>query len=206
MGRKPYQTIMEEFPEHLQAIGTLAVEIVNLEVMLADLLSAMLRIPRRVGHEIYFSPRANSVRVLILQNAAAELLASVPETRGQVISLAKRSLGAINERSDVLHAAWGTSNRLWITRRSPPLTRVPKEATARAELSDITNLVGRIRVLTTEAVRLTREFETAKNYAALLRTLHKQDRAEIQAEARSLANSRKGVLPKPKLPPAPSRA
>jgi hypothetical protein len=131
MARKPYQTIMEEFPDHLKAIGTLAVEIVNLEVMLADLLAAMLRIPRRVGHEIYFSPRANSVRVQILQNTAAELLASAPETRSQVISLAKRSLGAINERSEVLHSSWGTPNRLWVTRRSARRYRAANTAFAR---------------------------------------------------------------------------
>lgn len=201
MERKPRQTIMEEFPEHLRAIGTLAVEIVNLELMLAELLSALLRVPRRAGNEIYFTPRANTLRVQILQNVAAELLASVPEAKGRVISLAKRAIGAINERSKVLHDAWATPDRLRVYRHPAPLTRKPKEPPQPAKLSEIIKHITIIRGLITETKRLTREFDTTKSYATLLRTLHSQDRAEIRAEERKLAGRRKGARPKRKRPP-----
>ena len=67
---------LERFPEHVRAIGMISIENANLELSLADLLGATLKISRRVAHAIYFTPRAAALRLEILQAAARARLAS----------------------------------------------------------------------------------------------------------------------------------
>ena len=50
-------TVLERQPDYLRAIGTACVEIVNLEMMLADLLGAILRIPENAARAIYYAPQ-----------------------------------------------------------------------------------------------------------------------------------------------------
>jgi hypothetical protein len=51
----PYQTSLERYPEYLRAIGTVTVEMTNLEVMFGDLLGTVLSLSDDTAHAIYFS-------------------------------------------------------------------------------------------------------------------------------------------------------
>ena len=69
-----WQSSLEQYPEHVRAIGMISIENANLEMSLADLLGAVLTIPKRLAHAIYFTPRAASLRVEILEAAAKAML------------------------------------------------------------------------------------------------------------------------------------
>ena len=52
---------LERYPEHVQAIGMIALETVSLETELASLFSRMLRMPRKSASAIFFSPNGDRV-------------------------------------------------------------------------------------------------------------------------------------------------
>ena len=70
-------TVLERQPEYLRAIGTVAVEMVNLELMLSDLLGAILAIPQ-TADAIFCGPQATSPRLIILKGVAKEMLKEHP--------------------------------------------------------------------------------------------------------------------------------
>lgn len=110
---------LEQFPEHVHAIGMISIESANLELALADLLGAALNISRRVAHAIYFTPRAAALRLEILQAAAKARLAprsnvrsdSLLETQKRdairkIERIVKRSYQHIQKRHNIIHDAW----------------------------------------------------------------------------------------------------
>jgi hypothetical protein len=64
----PYQSTMERFPDHVKAIGMITVELANVEVMLAQLLGALLDRNTPIAEAIYFAPRATIARVAIVDD------------------------------------------------------------------------------------------------------------------------------------------
>lgn len=57
---------LEHYPDHVYAIGMISIENSNLELSLSELFSAVLFLPKKVGHAIFFTPRANTLRVVPL--------------------------------------------------------------------------------------------------------------------------------------------
>jgi SpoVK/Ycf46/Vps4 family AAA+-type ATPase len=112
---------LEKHPEHLQAIGMISVENSNLEIALADLMGAILLLPRRIAHAIYFEPRAAALRIGIFKAATTERLkpsrskkatAIVEVQKREALARAKRlanaALSATQRRHDIIHDAWGS--------------------------------------------------------------------------------------------------
>ena len=65
------QSTLERFPDHVKAIGMISIEIGNLEMVLGDLLAALLMIPSFLGQAVYMTPRAAIARVDVLDNVIA---------------------------------------------------------------------------------------------------------------------------------------
>src|ERR1700720_3330522 len=79
----PTKHQLARFPDHVEAIGLLALETVDLELELALLFSRMLMIWPRVGEAIYMTPLNAHARIEILQNAAQQLLAPRAADKGR---------------------------------------------------------------------------------------------------------------------------
>jgi hypothetical protein len=119
-----WESSLEQYPEHVHAIGMISIEHGNLELSLADLLAVTLNISRRLAHAIYFAPRAAALRLEILGAAAiarlaphlkarpdSELEKQKREALRKVERLIKRSYAHIQKRHDVIHDAWGIDRR-----------------------------------------------------------------------------------------------
>lgn len=144
------KTLLHDKPEYLVAIGTLSVEIVNLEILLADFLVTLLKIPDTLAHEIYFTPRSHIGRMDILEHVATVALndEKFKEHHDRILSLVKRAKGAANMRNLVVHSVWGLSDtKDFVTKRSLPLTRPSAVNNVPAPLSEITDEIIKVRFM-----------------------------------------------------------
>lgn len=145
-GLPPYQSMLERYPEHVKAIGMIAVEMTNVEVLLADLLGAMLNLRRPIAEAIYFSPQSTGPRLSIVKNAAKSAL--TPDMAKIVIDLTEEARSCQNTRNDLLHDSWGidaaTSK---ITRRKLPLHQHKGKV---ADIKALERLVMDLRHLATD--------------------------------------------------------
>lgn len=121
----PWKSALDDHPEFVKAIGMISIENANLELALADLLAAVLIMPKRVAHAIYFTPRASALRVEILAEAAkarlVRRLKAPPdhplevqkrEAQQKVERITKRTYAVIQRRHDVMHDAWGVDHEM----------------------------------------------------------------------------------------------
>jgi hypothetical protein len=174
-----YQTVLVSNPRYLKAIGTLSVEITNMEIMLAELLAAILDLPRSFGQTIYWTPRAHSVRIDILNQTAKHAFAGFPKYQGNAGSIAKRALGIANARHEIVHESWGlTPDRTRITRRRLPLHR--NSSARRIPLSEITDEITKARKLIGEVISLTKALRADGDYPPSPHKRNKQFPAENQ--------------------------
>jgi hypothetical protein len=167
-----WASALEDHPEHVSAIGMVSIENANLELALADLLSAALSISRRMAHAIYFTPRAASLRVEILQAAVEAKLAprskvspnhaveiQKRDALKKVKRLLKSSFKVIQRRHAVIHDAWG------VTRSDDPPAVIRQKIRSAvfvdaedAPLSTLRDLIKDIRVLIDDAEQITYAF------------------------------------------------
>ena len=116
-----WKSALERFPEHARLIGMVSIENANLELALADLLAAVLLIPRKVAHAIYFTPRAAMLRLEILEAAATARLAGrrlrtnnkIEEQKRNALrkvgGIVKRCRAHIQNRHNIIHDLWDVS-------------------------------------------------------------------------------------------------
>jgi len=177
----PYQTILERHPTLLRTIGTLSVEVVNLEIMLADLLAAILVLPQAVGREIYFTPNATTVRLNILLNASLEILAPFDRYRDQVKAIVGRAKAVFGKRNEMMHEAWGiaSSDAKTLTRRKLPFK--PENPLTPASVAELSDAINRARFLITSIMDLTFAIEDDEHYATSIRKYGKQAQDEAPA-------------------------
>ena len=100
------KTSLEQFPEHLQAIGMISIENGRLEIALAGLFGVILRVSKNLSHAIYFTPRAAALRIGILEASAKVKFATQKDIFNKIRGLAKRSRNLIQKRHDIIHDAW----------------------------------------------------------------------------------------------------
>jgi hypothetical protein len=149
----PYVTVLEREPEYLRAIGTLAVEIVNVEVMLAYLLAAITRLSVKIADAMYFAPQAMGARIPIVAGVVRECLGNHPEYLRKANRCLTDARTAYNKRNDIMHHAWGISeDNGRITRRRPPFSEdAPPRHVPITEIKDTIYstrlLIGRIHAL-----------------------------------------------------------
>jgi hypothetical protein len=167
--RVTWQSSLNEYPDHVNAIGMISIENANLEMGLAELLAAVISVPRRVAHAIYFTPRAATLRIDILKEAAAAKLAPNPkaspdseletqkrEALATTIKLTNRAHKAVQKRHDVIHDAWGVD--LSGETGSVIRQKIREAAFIDAipvELQSLTDLVRDFRTLIDEVTDLT---------------------------------------------------
>ena len=169
-GIMAWESELEQFPDHVRAIGMISIENGNLELALADLMATALMLPRSVAHAIYFTPRAATLRIDIFKAAVIEYLKpsrrkdpdSILETQkrqalARVKRLAKSSLGATQRRHDVIHDAWSAFGESGVARQK--IGQTLSQPLEPVSLKILQMLIRDLRNLTEEAHGLTAEFK-----------------------------------------------
>jgi hypothetical protein len=73
---KPTKTgsTLQDFPDHVHAIGMISIENGNLEYAMAALFSRVIMVRLQVGVSVYMTPKAAVPRIEILENASKTAL------------------------------------------------------------------------------------------------------------------------------------
>jgi hypothetical protein len=109
--KHPFRSVLEEkAPDHLRAIGLIAVEITNLEHALGTLLAAIIDAPEDFGHIIYLTPKTSIARLETLENIIEYLLVGGSDLAKQLQSIIKRTKAIIGKRHRIIHGCWGITD------------------------------------------------------------------------------------------------
>lgn len=163
---QPYQSAMEHHPEMVRAIGMVSIEIANLDVMMAELLAALLNKPSDLGHVIYHAPRGERVRLDIVEAVVKEMFqdeeAMSPGAKvlkQQLLHWIKRARGLVDKRHEVMHSNWGMNpGTLEVLRSRQPMRQGQQVP---VELKDLARIIEDTRTLITEIHGATAQVHTA---------------------------------------------
>jgi hypothetical protein len=158
------RSTLEEYPDHVRAIGMISIENANLESMLATLFSRMLFIHPRVGHAIYLTPKSAIARIEIFENAAKAALRPqgtaehksqlrTALTRAQRIATRARTL--VGKRHGIIHDSWGVDKETGHVERSPLNSW---DATKPVPLATLQQLIDEFRQLIDDVFDLQKAF------------------------------------------------
>jgi hypothetical protein len=200
---KPYQSTLAARPEYATAIGMVSIEIANLEILLGELLAALLHIDPHFGRIVYLTPQSNMARIQIVENVLGDTLMEGSEGRLHVEGLLARAKSVVGKRHELMHNAWGVSSedREKVARRSLPFKAShPAKQVPIVELND---LVGKIRVLCTEIVETTGE--SLRSWPPYTWQPIPNEQSP-DGQNRKSGSPRKGRVPKPQRPRGSSRA
>jgi hypothetical protein len=128
---------LESQPEYAQAIGLISVETGVMELLLGDLLAALLGTPTRLGQLIYLTPQSYSARLQILKNVAEYFLEEGGKGIKTINGLVKRAKSRIQFRHDTVHSVWGVAvkdRKTVLKRQAPFLERRPAKPVLITEL------------------------------------------------------------------------
>jgi hypothetical protein len=155
-----YVSAMERHPEVVKAIGMVSIEIANLDVMMAELLAALLNKPSDIGHVIYHAPRSERVRLDIVDAVVKEMFQDtelqephIKELGKNVRSWIKRARGLVDKRHEIMHSNWGMDpETLGVTRSRQPMR--PGQLIP-VRLEELQRIIADTRALITEVHRAT---------------------------------------------------
>ncbi len=137
-----FQSSLEQYPDHVKAIGMISVEQANLEIKLAQLLGALLNLDPVLADAVYFSPQATGARISIIENVSELILSNgaVKDVR-KLLSKAREVVG---RRNEYIHNAWG----LHVESGQLAAAKLPiKGPLKTVTLKDLEDLVYRYRKL-----------------------------------------------------------
>lgn len=152
------KSTLERHPEHVQAIGMISIEMANLEIMLGELLAALLHVAPAFGRIIYLTPHAALGRLAILENVTAAHLVEKTEGRTYIDKIIKRTRAVIGKRHKYIHDSWGVSldDPTKIVKQSLPFDHKDTPAEP-IHINELTGLVTDIRELTDDVRRTAAE-------------------------------------------------
>jgi len=201
--RPPYQSTLAKHPEYATAIGMVSIEIGNLEILLAELLAALLHIDPHFGRIVYLTPQNNMARINIVENVARDTLADGSPGRVHIENLLDRAKAVVGKRHELIHNVWGLSvaDRDKISRRSVPFKE--SHPAKQVSINELNDLVEKIRVLCTEILKTTADsFQAWPPYT----WPSKSPEQSSGGRNRKRGSPRKETVRKPRRPRGPSRA
>ena len=153
MAKKPklddvYISPLVKHPEHVMAIGMISVELANLDGHFSTLLAMLLNVEPKIGQQLYFAPRAATVRIEMVSQVADGLSRRNPAAAKKVKSLTKRARNIVDKRHKYIHDAWGVTSDGKVVRASLPTWRAKKKHLV--PLSELNTVVNDIRMLVKE--------------------------------------------------------
>jgi hypothetical protein len=160
-----WRTVLERQPEYLRAIGTMGIEVVNLEAMLAVCLSQILKLSEDIADAIYFAPQATGPRLAIFAAAANAALAEHQNYRDRANDLVERARRLASKRHDFLHQAWGFhTDQTRTSVSSRPLPFIENKPARLVPLTEITDAISRTRRLAGDVIDFTNKLNEDDSY------------------------------------------
>jgi hypothetical protein len=144
------QSALESFPDYVNAIGMITIEMGGLEAAVCQLFCAILDVAEPAGGSLFFSPRTTAGRLDMVVNFAERVLPD--HVFDQVEELIKRAERLLQKRNDVVHEIWGIAPDKKTVMRIPLPHGNPKPVS----LQSLTNQIEALRVLSSEIDQLTR--------------------------------------------------
>jgi hypothetical protein len=176
-----WKTPLADHPEHVEAIGLVTVELSALEIMLGDVLGALLDLDDELGHIIYFTPKAAIARIEVVANLAEAKLRDHPgPLHRQVIGICNRAKAVMGKRHEFIHQGWAVASGKVVRIPLP----MPKGEVKPIPITDLHSLVRDIRALTRDSMIL---------IDSICATLRPQTWPEIRA--RRLESAMKATAP-----------
>jgi hypothetical protein len=161
-------------PEHVEALGMIAIETVALELELASLLSRILMVRRRVAEAIFLTPKAESARLDVLENVAkaafalrskvdpeSELEKQKADALQKVLRIVERSRKAIGKRHRAMHDEWDARGDFPVIQRFPVDGRPASKGTP-VRIIDLRQQIKELRALIDDVIDLANEFDRTK--------------------------------------------
>jgi hypothetical protein len=180
----PTRHQLSRHPDHVKAIGMMALETVDLELELTLLFSRMLGLSYTVAEAIYMTPKSEQARLDILRNAAEALFASHPRSKQdssrsikrlaakkQVLSIVGRAEKYIMKRNRAMHDEWYVISKTREIKRMQVDGRINRVGTP-IPITELRNDVRSLRLLIDEATKLAKEF--AKKPPSMISTPQRQ--------------------------------
>lgn len=196
---EPYQSPLEAHPEHVAAIGMIAIEMGNLDFMLGGLLGALLHIDMEIARTIYLTPRVALGRIEILENAIKTSVQPNTDMFREVDGIRKRARKLIDKRHTMVHEHWGVD----IATGIPSRQRIPhrtEPASTPVPIHELRNMIRDIRRVATDAFDVTGAlYKSWPPYASL-----DKSGLPLQDDLPKKKRLRKDRPPKPSLPPQSS--
>lgn len=147
---EPLESALENYPDHVRAIGMIAIEISNLELAISNLLSILLNIDAHRGRIVYFTPKAAIARLDIVRNLNETLDPKHKAARTIIDDILDRSQAVLGKRHEFIHNSWGFSKEHnEVTRTAHPAKR--RFAAKPVPIIELNDLTAKIRRVTTDA-------------------------------------------------------
>jgi hypothetical protein len=156
-----WQSSLEDYPDHVKAIGMISIENANLENVMAALFSAACDIPLRLGLVIYLTPKSararldvfrKATKVALRQRGESEQRERLKKTFQRVDAIALRVEKLTGKRHDIIHDLCGIDADTGDVQRSPMAFRGEDVS---IPLPSLTELVKQMRQLIDDASNLT---------------------------------------------------
>jgi hypothetical protein len=159
--RDKYRSPLERRPKFVKAIGMISIENSSLEVLLAELLAALLGIHGEYGILIYFTPRAAIPRLDMIANVIEPSLPKHPDLTVQLHTIIKRAKAAIGKRHDVMHALWTVADN---PSEGVEQIFLPSWNGGEVKLATLDKLIADYRALIEDVIPLIDETQKARGF------------------------------------------
>ena len=104
-------TALIKRPRHLEAIGTLTVEITHMERAISELFGVIMGIHSFLGEAIYFTVNSAIARMDIVRNVAPMVLFKFPDDLKKINKFLGRATSVMGKRHAVIHSFWMLSEK-----------------------------------------------------------------------------------------------
>lgn len=150
MAKPTKVSALERHPAYPKALGILSAEIGVLEMLLGELLGAILGIETHLGQVIYNSPQSYTGRLDIPANVISVTLKPTIPGTVRLNGFIKRTRARIQYRNTVMHSLWGIkqSDPSIVTRREVPL--LPDRPQIPVPLRELQDEIAKVRTLIDE--------------------------------------------------------
>ena len=175
----PFQSPLEQRPEYTSAIGLISIEVGVLEMMLGEMLGAILGISADVSQIIYMTPQSYTGRLEILQNVIDAVMKPDSPGTKKLLGFIKRTRARIQYRNDAVHCVWGVlkSDQKIVTRRPVPF--IDKNRPVPVPITELQAQLHKLRELIDEVISETANI--IEHRAALVASLEKQRKEGLPA-------------------------
>jgi hypothetical protein len=143
---------LEHHPDYTKTLGLISIEIGVLEIMLGEMLGAVLGINTDISQIIYMTPQSFAGRLQILENVSAAVLKPDVSGTKRIGEFIKRAKARIQYRNTTMHSVWGVlkSDTSVVTRR--PIPFVDSSPQIPVPITELQGELQKLRELIDEVV------------------------------------------------------